>query len=420
MKENLPLLAQREGFYLKLLFAVQFVAFAFIAPFDSIVFKKALVEADGTPAIAYIGAILTIAPLIGLLANYLVGMLADKLKLGKKILSIISAVAVVAALSLGYVSSPLFIEVSLKVHFLVMFGLVILYKFMTLPLSPLIDSETFNFLNRHSDRKFFGKYRFWGTFGWAFGAPLMGLILTVFQREDGTFPYEYSFYGGALAFLVLAIVATKSHEKAEIKKIEIPWHHLWSDHLFLAFLVFAFLGGVINGSTFVYLGYFFEGVMTSPLQIGLIYGLWTLFEFPIMHFSEKFIRHMGNRWLIILGLVLIAVKLILFSAFTIETPFWQKLLASLVHGPAFALHYLGMVDFVDRHAHKDMRATYMGLLGIARSIIAGFVGGIVGAWVINQWGGAALMASGSMAMLVLAILFILFIRGNGPEEIKKT
>ena len=211
-----------------------------------------------------------------------------------------------------------------------------------------------------------------------------------------------------------------ANEKAEIQPTKIPWDHLKKDRAFMGFLGFAFLGGVINTSTFLYLGYFFEEVMKNPLQIGLVFGLWTLLEFPVMHYSAFLMKKFGNRWLIMTGLLLIALKLYLFSKFTIDTPFYVKLLVSLVHGPAFSLHYLGMVDYVDRHAHKDLRATYMGLLGVARSVVAGFAGGIIGALVIAQWGGASLMSYGAGAMILLSILFITVIRGDGPQKIKNT
>ena len=404
---------RREALYLKFLYAILFVAFAFIAPFETIVFKKSLLTETGEPAVKLIGLIFMIAPLIGLLANNLIGIFADKLKLGKVILSLLGFGAMGAALMVAYVTSPALRHLPTSTHFVILFGAALVYKFMTIPLSPLIDSETLHFLNTHSNRGQFGRYRFWGTFGWAIGAPLMGLILTLSQRDDGSYPYIYAFVGGAVIFLLLSVVGKMANEKAEIKPTKIPWEHLRKDRAFMGFLGFAFLGGVINTSTFLYLGYFFEGVMKNPLEIGLVFGLWTLLEFPVMHYSGFLIEKFGNRWLITTGLLLIALKLYLFSLFTLETPFYIKLLVSLVHGPAFSLHYLGMVDYVDRHAHKDMRATYMGLLGIARSVVAGFAGGIIGAMIISRWGGASLMSGGSVAMILLAIFFVTIIRGNG-------
>jgi hypothetical protein len=49
--------------------------------------------------------------------------------------------------------------------------------------------------------------------------------------------------------------------------------------------------------------------------------------------------------------------LILYSFFTLETPYLWKLAASLLQGPGFGLTHIGIIDFVDRQAHAAMRAT---------------------------------------------------------------
>jgi len=39
---------------------------------------------------------------------------------------------------------------------------------------------------------------------------------------------------------------------------------------------------VIVNAASNYTGYFFDDVMKTPLEIGLIFGAWTLFEIPVM------------------------------------------------------------------------------------------------------------------------------------------
>jgi MFS family permease len=174
--------------------------------------------------------------------------------------------------------------------------------------------------------------------------------------------------------------------------------------------------GIVGNASSNYTSYFFDDVMKTPLEIGLIFGTWTLFEIPVMLFSKKLIDLFGNRWLIILGLVFNGIRLVLFSFFTLGTPFFYKWAASLIQGPAFGFSHIGIIDFVDRRAHADMRATYMSIMNIARLSISSALGGILGSWMIKEWSASFLMQFCGYSSFALVLFFFVFVKGFKPEK----
>ncbi|MDP2839607.1 MAG: MFS transporter, partial [Syntrophales bacterium] len=197
--------------------------------------------------------------------------------------------------------------------------------------------------------------------------------------------------------------------------IIIPWGHLKKDILFRWFLLFIFLHGVVTASSFTYTGYFLDDVLKTPLEIGFILGTWALFEIPVMIFSRELLDRFGNRWLIVSGLFLSGIRLILFSCFALETPFVWKWAAALLHGPGYGLSQLGIIDFVDRRAHPEMRATYLNIATVARMSLASSIGGILGSMLIERWGGAFLMQFCGWVTIAMIFFFVFLIRRHGRQ-----
>ncbi|MDR0304833.1 MAG: MFS transporter [Chitinispirillales bacterium] len=409
-------LIKKEKRYLKTLYFVMFLAFGSISPFAAIFYKRILTNPDGSPAIHLIGIIVASVPVVGFFANLIVGVFADKFGISRRLITILSFFGAVIALIVGLCGTQSVITLALEQKFILLFFAVLAYNFVTISLNPLVDSETLQFLNKHSDRKKFGSFRIWGTYGWAVAALFMGIILTLiakyFEQSNGT-NYRFIYYSGAIAMLCLGILGKKAHVEIS-KKPKISYKYIFKDSLFIRFLIFVFLEGIVMTSTDSYLGYFFDDVMKSPLQIGMVYCFWTTFEIPVLAYSDKLLKKFGSRKILIAGIFFIVLELFLFSLFELDTPFILKFLATLMHGLAFSLHYIGLMDYLDRYAHKDMRTTYLATMNIARTTLATVAGGAIGAVIIAHFNSSALMRSGAVCMMFLAVFFLVFVKS--PNE----
>jgi PPP family 3-phenylpropionic acid transporter len=396
---------KRQGIHLKTLFLLLYMGFGFLSPYTGIFFKHVLVGADGTPAIGLIGLIFFVMPLVSLIANIPAGILADKFRSGKHLITTFCFGTALFAALIGLAGEDVARHWGMSSKFFFIFILLFFMNCFFYPISPMLDAETLRFLNTHSRREFYGAYRLWGTYGWSIATILMGALLYWFSHDS------LIFYGTATVFTVMGFASWSGIEaKPAARPILIPWHHLKQDALFQGFLAFIFLSGVVLNASYIYIGYFFDDVMKTPLEIGWILGTWTLFEIPVLLFSRRLIDRFGNRWLIVSGLLLNGIRLILFSFFTRETPYVWKWTAALLQGPGFSLMHLGIIDFVDRRAHPDMRATYITILNVARISLASAVGGITGSWLIKQWGSAFLMQFCGLASIALIFLFLWLLR----------
>ena len=396
---------KKQSVVLKVLFFLFFVCWGISTPYFGIFYKHILVRPDGTPAIDLIGLIFFVMPLVSLFANVPAGILADKFRMGRHLITLFCFGAALFAVLIGLIGEDFTNHWGMNHKFWVIFLLLFFLNCCIYPISPMIDSEVLLFLNRHSRREFYGAYRLWGTYGWSVSTILMGYLLFEFRHDP------LIFYGGAAALLLLGIASWSAIEaRPATASIRIPWHHLREDRLFQGFLVFIFLNGLVSNMSYIYTGYFFDDVMKTPLEIGLVLGTWTIFEIPVMKYSRTLIDLFGNRWLIVSGLLLSGIRLILFSLFTVETPFAWKVGAALLQGPGFGLMQIGIIDFVDRRAHPEMRATYLSIMTVARMSLASALGGILGSWLIKHWGAAFLMRFCGFGSVVLILFFALLVR----------
>jgi predicted MFS family arabinose efflux permease len=222
------------------------------------------------------------------------------------------------------------------------------------------------------------------------------------------------YYSGALAMFCLGVLGIKAKTLVE-RKPKISYKHILKDTLFMRFLFFVFIEGTVRTmTTGGYLSYFFDDVMETPLQIGMIYCFWTAFEIPVLANSDKLLKKFGSKKLFIAGFVAIIIQLYLFSLFTAEMPFAFKFAATLIHGLSFSLNYIALMDYLDRYAHKDMKTSYLAAKNISRTTLATVVGGALGGIIIANFGATMLMRGGAVAMVFMAIFFLLFVKS--PTE----
>lgn len=403
---------KNEALWLKTLYFLFFIALGASMPFSSIFFKHVLIKEDGTPAIELLGIIYFIMPLIGLFASMSTGIISDKLKLTRNIITIFSLMSALMAILIGQSGESWTSDWSLHHRFAFIFIVLGFYTFFQQPIHSLLDSDTLSFLNKLNKREDYGKFRLWGTYGWSFIIFIIGLVLHFYYNH-----LPLLLYSAALGFILLSITSTFGmHSQPNKQVIKIPWNHLKKDHKFQMFLIFIFCWGIVSNATFSYMGYFFDDVMENFLQMCIIFSTWTIFEIPVMIFSNKLLKKYGNRWIMVAGIFMNMVRLFLFSLFTQQTPFMFKFGAALIHGPAFGLTHIAMIDLVDRQAHNDMRATYMSLTNVVRMAFAASLGGLLGSLIIKTWGGSSLMKFSAIANVAMMIFFLFFVKGHSPKE----
>ena len=145
--------------------------------------------------------------------------------------------------------------------------------------------------------------------------------------------------------------------------------------------------------------------------IGLAYAFSAVPEVPVLLRGRRILSRIGNEGMIVTGTIVQMIKFgLLFLIAGTSTPLFF-ILVMLLQGAGYSLQFAGFVDFMDRRAHKHLRATYQSLYHIVFSL-GGAIGNFGASWITHTLSARYVMALSSVAMACGAIYFILFVRGR--------
>ncbi len=402
-----------HGIRIKLLYFMLFLAFGMSSPYSAIFYRHTLTRPDGTTDLNLIGLIYAAMPFVGLVTSMCAGVVADALRLGRRLITICCFGASVFSFAIAWGVGDLALHWSLAAKFSLLFALLAAMTVFNSPVGSLLDAETLRFLNTENRREDYGSHRLWGTLGWAVGTPIMGWLLM-------KFPPAIMFYAMSVGSFLMGIASIGGVE-ATLKRTREPiqWNRLLKDKTFLLFLIFLFFYGMVMSATSNFFSYFFEDVMHSSFETGIIFCVWTFLEIPIMYWGAKLVSKFGPRKLLLAGLICGIVRYILFSFFTIDTPFVYKFLASLVHGPAFGLTFLGLMHFLDQRAHQTMKATYVSISSMVQGSFAASLGGWLGSVIMGSFGGRGMMLFSALTFAGLFVFILVFVKLPAETDVVK-
>ena len=394
---------------LKLLNWFVYMAVGASAPFILLYCKSLFSTGQGIPAIKIIGVLFFIQPFFGIFANPVAGVLSDKFKIKDKILFFCAFMTFIGIVFLIIPGLAVCSECSLLRKFFVVVTGIVLTGLFTGPINPLINTEVLDHLHAvKEDPGNFGRYRVYGTISWVFISCVTGLVIDL----SGALIVSIYLYGAG--FLLLAIISCTGI-KAKIKPIQIPWHLLKKDTLFIKFLVFIFFSSFGLLSAYAYTSYFMDDLNFSFLVIGIAYGVSSIPEIPVMLTAGRIMQKIGNRKMIIYGTLLLILKILLIvvlSWFHIPV---LIILPMLLHGAGYGLQLNGIVNFVDKCAHRDLKTTYMTLYTVFGLGLAKAFGNLFSSFIINILDSSWMMLLNA-AIAALSLLFFIFIVKEKTEK----
>ena len=387
-----------------------YAAFGCGVPFFSIYYKRILVAADGTPAVGLIGALFFVNAAAGIVAMPLLGYLADRFKIGNRLVSILAGVVSLFMVLVAVAGTPWAAEWSLEVRALVVFLGFGIAGLAVRPIIPLMDAETLAFLKAtEGGASRYGRIRAWGTVGFIVTATGVGVML----HATGALFLAMAAY--SVGFAGLAFVASGG-VRPILPPVRIPWEHLFADRTFRRYLLFVFFTYLAFTNAFTFTGYFLDDANVNLALIGLSFAVGAVAEVPIMQGSHKLLARVRNTGLIVAGALTTAFKLSLFVIGDATGALWLLVSSQMLNGVGFGMMFIGFVNFVDEKAHPDLAATYQNLHHIAAT--AGFAAGMLLApLVIEAFGSRALMGVDAVLLLVCVGYFLTVVaRGeNAPS-----
>jgi PPP family 3-phenylpropionic acid transporter len=108
--------------------------------------------------------------------------------------------------------------------------------------------------------------------------------------------------------------------------------------------------------------------------------------------------------LALLGIIalLYTIRWILYAY--IQNP-WTLIFLQASHSITFAAFWIIAVHYAIRLVPAQLRSTGLSLLSAVFLGLAGIIGGMVGGWIKDEWGGASMYGFGAILTFIAAILF---------------
>lgn len=287
------------------------------------------------------------------------------------------------------------------------FGLMLLHCFFYVPTLSITNAITFANLK---DSKDFGLVRAFGTIGWILAS------IPYF-----VFPTSSLFAIAGVASLALAVFCmtlphTPPAEAADASSKFAPLEamRLLAVPTILILFIVTFLDAVILQCHFFWTSRFLSALGLAEKWIPATMSIGQIAEISTMAFLAFFLKKLGWRVTMILGMLGQAVRFGVYSFGTPET-LWMVILVNVVHGFAYAFFFATVYIFVDENFPKDVRTSAQSLFNLLILGVGPFVGNLVWGWLGDYYSAADaidfhklfLIPTGIavVATLILAVFF---------------
>ncbi len=307
---------------------------------------------------AAIGLLVGLQPLIAIAAGPLWSLLADRLGIRARLLTIVIALSIVPMVAMVWLNS-----------FGWLIALNVLYALFWSPIQPLMDSIALGSLGEEPHR--YAVIRGFGSLGYAPAAWLTGLLI---QGRD--IRWVFAAYAVLMAGAALLSLRMRAGQGALYRAnvsgiIALLKNRTWQRFMAAVFLAMA-LQEVLNSYTGLYLDTLgaTEGMIGFTGALGS--GTQTLLMLAAL---PALLRRWSSERLLLLSFGTYVLRFALFALFPIA---WVASLNSAFLGLSFGAALVATVEFAGRHAPPGMEATAQAL---ANSLIAGLgraTGGMAG------------------------------------------
>jgi len=343
-----------------------------------------------------IGILFSLGPLVTVAVQPLWGYISDRFKTVKRI--IIGQLTVITSLSLFvfHISS-----------FELLLSAIFLFNVFCFPIIPLTDSLTLATASKAG--RHYGKFRLWGSLGFALSALLFGF----FFRSHGLEAFSLCYF--ILLFLCLIISfflgdASYIGRKANASDIK----QLLTNRRIIVFLLLTALLSSSNRANDSFMGIFIRQMGGGSEIVGYAWTVAALSEVPVMIICGSLFARFSELRLLSAAALVFFIRWALF--FTVTDP---RLVVpiQLVHGVSFGLLFLCSVSYITRMVPDRLRSSGQGLLSAFIGGIAGIVGSTLGGVIMSSLGPRYLYAS-CAAIALAAFFFYLHLDRVASRSVK--
>nr|KAG5703810.1 hypothetical protein BaRGS_031444 [Batillaria attramentaria] len=281
--------------------------------------------------------------------------------------------------------------------FLVILLIVIFGEFFSSPVEKIADDAWFDFLERIDDMEKYGRQRYWGSFAFAIIPIVVGIAVdfTPCQLVLNLHHFLIHFYvfgvfmvitiGVALYFPMPPPVKQKYHSKVG-KGLRL----ICCDCRGFLFVVTLLIAGMLYASFNNFLFWHLLDMGSQEVTMGLCVSIGAFAETPMLVFSGKLVRKLGNGWVVALALLVLALRLLYYGF--VWTP-WAVLPVEVTNAFTHTALWYAILSYdefnqgsaMDRSIRSILSSFYFGLGFSVGSLLSGLVFHVYGANILF-WG----------------------------------
>lgn len=333
-----------------------------------------------------IGFLLNVGPLVSIFAQPLWGYLSDAWQTVKKIVGILWVLAILC--SIGLFSSTTY---GWTLTF------VLLMFFFLQPALPLLDSLTVQSVARRGSS--YGSVRLFGSLGFTTVSLAGGTVLAWLGGIE-KIPYLYwSLWLFPLLLLIPLRDEQSGSERMTLKTIGT----IFRNKSFLWFLLLVLILSVPHRMNDSLLGLYMKQLGASDNMVGWAWALGAIVELPAFLLLNRVLRRTHEFSLIGIASLLFSLRWVGYAV--AEDP-WLLLALQAGAAVTFAVFWISAVHYTARILPDHLSATGQSLLAMVFLGLAGMLGGVIGGWLNDSFGGGSMYVFASVTAFIAGVGFL--------------
>ncbi|BFT70528.1 MFS transporter [Paenibacillus sp. P36] len=335
---------------------------------------------------AEIGLLMMIGPFISIFAQPFWGYVSDRFNSVKNIVFLLWVLSLLGSIGLFLTSG-----------FGLTLGFILLLYFFLLPSIPLIDNLVVK--STAVRGMSYGSVRVWGSIGFSGVALISGLLL---DELGGVAKMPYFYWVlWIFPFLLLAFIKDEksSGQRITLSAISI----IFKSKSFLWFMLMILIISIPHRMNDALLGLYLNKLGATDSMVSWAWAIAACSEIPVFALINRYIHRYHE--LTILGIVAIiyTIRWILYSVITDP---WVLIGLQVTQMLTFAVLWIVAVQYVVRLLPEQFGSTGQSILAMVFMGLAGIIGGSIGGWLSEQWGGASMYVFATVMSAIAAVMFL--------------
>jgi PPP family 3-phenylpropionic acid transporter len=334
-----------------------------------------------------IGAIYSIGPFIGIVANLFWGFASDKLQTIRKMILVMLCGQLLTTIVLMQIDTIVWIYVAMTI-----------YNFFHTPINGLNDSLTLLSIRRSG--KSYASFRIWGSLGFAFSSVVFGSLLHAVGVE-----HTILFTVGTISASLLLAFFLKDRVGGGRGSVKFSgFFSVVRQPSLLLFLALIFTMSFAHRTNDGFLALTMREMGASDTIIGWAWTASSLSEVPMFFWLSKNGHRFKELPLLMIASFFYAVRFFLVSI--VSDPLWIIPL-QLMHSVTFGIFLVTALRYIQQLIPDEFRATGQAIYNIVWSCLAGLTSGIIGGWVFDTWGAPTMYRIAAASGLLACVGFLL-------------